>query len=232
MRGIMGVKNVTIVKNFITEDALGHLRDKHTDMPEFRYYADRLTSQLISHAIEESDTAPVKIQTPFASSSGIQIKNDFICVVILRSGIAMLPHAIQILPKSKVGFAGIYRDERTALPHEYYWKMPRISAKNSILIMDPMLATGGSILLALEKLQEDSPKDIRLVSVVAAPQGVKAIHKSFPDVKIYLAALDETLNSQKYILPGIGDFGDRYFGTPVDTELIKSGEPNNRHWFE
>ena len=226
------MKNLKVVENTVIQDALSRLRNKNTDTQEFRYYSDRLCNLLISNALEESDTVPVEIQTPLSLTSEVQLTEDFIITVILRSGVAMLTPAIKLLPKAKIGFAGIYRDERTALPHEYYWKMPYVSSKSSILILDPMLATGGSVLSVLEKLMKEKPKSIRLVSIVGAPEGVRAVHKKFPDVKIYLAALDTQLNSRKYILPGLGDFGDRYFDTPTDEELIRKGKRNNRHWYE
>lgn len=226
------LNNISIIENPFVQDALSHLRDDDTNMEAFRYYSDRLCRQLLSSTIQTQDTSSVKIQTPLGKTPGRKITTDFVIVAILRSGIAMLYPALQLLPRAKVGFAGIYRDESTALPHEYYWKIPHISSKDSILILDPMLATGRSVLLVIRKLQEQKPKEIRIISIVAAPKGVKAIHREFPHIKIFLASLDSYLNQQQYIVPGLGDFGDRYFGTPTDLEAIKKGEPNSRHWYE
>ncbi len=226
------MKNVRILESFFAQEALSHLRDRNTNTQNFRFYSDRLSQLLIESAIQDSDMQTVKIVTPISQTTGVKITEDFVIVPILRSGVAMLPAALHLLPKAKVGFAGIYRDERTALPHEYYWKIPRISAKSTVLILDPMLATGNSLILTVEKLLKEKPKEIRIVSMVGSPQGIKNIHKSFPDIMIFLASVDSNLNSQKFIVPGLGDFGDRFFETPTDLELMEKGKPNNRHWYE
>ena len=207
------MKNITIVHNHFIQDALRHLRDKKTEMEEFRYYSDRLCFVLMSNILSTSDVATVHVHTPLVKTQVERIMDHFVIVIILRAGVAMLHPALQLLPDAKIGFAGIYRDEKTALPQEYYWKMPRILSKSTILITDPMLATGGSVLHVLRKLKKHKSIEIRVISIVAAPEGVKAIHEEFPNVKIFVASLDSRLNSRKFIVPGLGDYGDRYFGT-------------------
>ncbi len=210
------MENFEIVHNLFIQDALGYLRDEKTPTELFRHYADRLSSLLLSHVLTKEDVSAVEIQTPLTKTNQIRLQKKFTIVVIPRAGLAMLPAALQLLPTAEVGFAGVFRDEKTALPHEYYWKMPVIDARSTVLLTDPMLATGGSILSVLHKLVRLKPKEIRIVSIIAAPEGVKAIHAAVPDVKIYTAALDSHLDSHKYIVPGLGDFGDRYFGTTLN----------------
>jgi uracil phosphoribosyltransferase len=121
--------------------------------------------------------------------------------------------ALQLLPKSKVGFVGLQRDEKTAVASEYYWKLPPLSEESVVIITDPMLATGGSILHLLHTVSKEKIKELRIVCVIAAPEGIEAIHHEFPDVHIFTGAIDSHLNEKKYIVPGLGDYGDRYFGT-------------------
>jgi len=216
------MENVVIINNPFVQDALGYLRDKKTDIQLFRYHSERLCNILMSSVLETENVAQISVQTPLAETQVEKITDDFIIVVILRAGVAMLHSALQLLPEAKVGFAGLARDEKTAIAHEYYWKMPLISPASTIIIPDPMLATGGSVLHVLRKLTAEKLKEIRVVSIVAAPEGVKAIHDEFPNVKIFTAALDSHLDPKKYIVPGLGDFGDRYFGTLIGSDTKKS----------
>ena len=132
---------------------------------------------------------------------------------VLRAGVAMLFEAIKLLPNAKVGFVGLERDENTAVASQYYWKLPPITQDSTIIVIDPMLATGGSLVHLLRQILPKKPKQIIIVSVIAAPEGVALIEKEFPNVKIYTAALDKGLDDKKFIVPGLGDYGDRYFGT-------------------
>lgn len=197
---------------FIT-DSLAHLRDKTTDLKKFRYHSDQLCKLLFAEAIRGLEFNNVKIETPLNKTSVRKLKDEVIIVPVLRSGIAMLGAALEFLPKSKVGFVGLARDEKTAIASEYYWKLPEITQNSVVIVTDPMLATGGSILHVLRRVSQEKAKEIRVVAVLAAPEGIKAIRAEFPETHIFLAALDDHLNLKKYIVPGLGDYGDRYFGT-------------------
>lgn len=189
------MKNVFVLDNSLVKKNLSHLRDRSTGVVQFRKYAEEIANSLIKFSV-----------------SDIKDRQGFVVISILRSALALLPAAIKSLPSAKVGFAGLARNEETAIAEEYYWKVPEVERKN-VLIPDPMLATGGSLLHVLRKIQAQNPKEIRVVNIITSPEGVEAIHKEFPGVKIYTAALDQGLDSQKMIVPGLGDFGDRYFGT-------------------
>jgi len=125
----------------------------------------------------------------------------------------MLFGVLELVPNTRVGFVGLERDEKTAIAKEYYWKIPTVTKNTVVMVVDPMLATGGSAIHVLKRIAAEKPKKLQLVSVIAAPEGIKAVNDLFPDVKIFTAAVDEKLNTQKYIVPGLGDYGDRYFGT-------------------
>jgi len=206
--------NVHIIKHPLIIDSLGHLRDQQTEIASFRRHSDQLCLLLFAEAIYGLDMIDKEIITPLEIQTTIQqLKDEVIIVPVLRSGLAMLFGAMHLLPKSKIGFAGLERDEETAKAHEYYWKMPVIRKNSVVIITDPMLATGGSLFHLLEKITPLKPKEIRIVSVVSAPEGITYIRKKYPNIKIFTAAVDEKLNDVKYIMPGIGDYGDRYFGT-------------------
>lgn len=206
--------NVSIINNPFITDALSALRDKDTKRDEFRHYSDQLCQILLSESLQDLPLTKHTIQTPVTETVVERIRTeDIVIVPILRAGVAMLPSALRLLPKAKVGFVGLERDEETALAREYYYKMPSITEDTMILIIDPMLATGGSISHLLGLLQKTPAKVIRVISVIAAPEGIKKVTSLFPEIRIITAAVDEQLNAKKYIVPGLGDYGDRYFGT-------------------
>lgn len=155
----------------------------------------------------------VEIETPLETVSTHKLADEVVVVPVLRAGLAMLFGAMKVLPKSKIGFVGLERDEETAIAHQYYWKLPPITSNSVVIVTDPMLATGGSISHLLERVSKENPKQLRVVSVIAVPEGIKAIHDKFPQVEIFVGAVDDRLNDRKYIVPGLGDYGDRYFGT-------------------
>lgn len=167
----------------------------------------------MENAIQTKELVVEKVKTPIGTIKTKRIAGSYVVVPVLRSGIAMLYPSLQLLPDAKVGFAGLVRDETTAVAHEYYWNIPKIGKNNSVIIIDPMLATGGTILHVLKKIILENPKDIWIVSIVATAQGIKKVHDIFPDIQIITASIDEGLNNKNYIVPGLGDFGDRYFGT-------------------
>lgn len=207
------LKRVHVIDHPFVQDSLTHLRDKSTPVTKFRWHSDRICQQLFIEATRSISVREVEIETPLTKTNAKKLDEEVIIVPVLRSGVCMLFGALQLLPKSRVGFAGLQRDETTAIASEYYWKFPQVTRKSVIIITDPMVATGGSILHILRQLHKEQPKEFRIVSVIAAPEGIAAIHAEFPDVEIYTASLDSHLNAQKYIVPGLGDYGDRYYGT-------------------
>jgi len=198
------------------KDSLAHLRDQQTELAKFRRHSDRLCELLFAEAIRGLEFNEVEITTPLeVTIKAEKLKDEVIVIPILRSGLAVLFGAMSLLPKSKIGFIGLERDEKTAIAKEYYCKLPKIRENSVVIITDPMLATGGSLLHTLKKIAGLKPKDIRIVCVIAAPEGIKAVEKEYPKVAIFTASVDEYLNENKYIVPGLGDYGDRYFGTSV-----------------
>lgn len=194
-------------------DSLTHLRDKHTPVDKFRRHSDRICQLLFAEAIADLEFIEHEVETPLTTTTGRKLADEVVIVPVLRSGVCMLFGALQLLPKSKVGFVGLQRDEETAQASEYYWKLPPLSEKSVVVITDPMLATGGSILHLLRVVSKQKVKELRIVCVIAAPEGIAAINQEYPDVKIFAGAVDTNLNDKKYIVPGLGDYGDRYFGT-------------------
>ena len=207
------MKNVHLIDHPLIADALSHLREKETDLSRYRYYSDLLCQLLFAEAIRELQYKKVEIETPLTKTYGQQLADDIVVVPVLRSGIAMLFSAMQLLPKAKIGFVGLARNEETAVASEYYLKLPQLTKETTVIVTDPMLATGGSLLHLLRLLAKQPHKEIRVVCVIAAPEGIAATQKEFPKVKIFTTAVDDHLNDKKYIVPGLGDYGDRYFGT-------------------
>jgi len=205
--------NVHIIDHPFVTDSLSHLRDKTTQVQKYRQHSDQLCRLLFAEAIRGLDFKEVHIETPLEGMNTQKLADEIVVVPVLRSGVAMLFGAMQLLPKSKIGFVGLARDEQTAIASEYYWKFPALTDHSVVIVTDPMLATGGSILHLLHRVSREPHKEIRVVCVIAAPEGIEAIHAQFPEVQIFTAAVDDHLNEKKYIVPGLGDYGDRYFGT-------------------
>jgi len=207
------MKNVVVVDHPFVRDSLGHLRDKKTDIKKFRFHSDQICRFLFAEAIQGLDFKQEEIETPVAKTTVEKLADEVVVVPIFRAGLAMLFGAMQLLPKSKVGFVGLQRNEETAVAEEYYWKLPKLTKQSVVIITDPMLATGGSIHHVIGRIQGLGYKELRVVCVVAAPEGIARVQKDFSEVKIFTAAVDEGLNDKAYIVPGLGDYGDRYFGT-------------------
>ena len=208
------MNNVTVVDNPYVASALSELRDRDTKRTAFRHFSDQLCQILLSESLRGLPQKKTIIQTPVTDTEVERLQvEDIVIVPILRAGIAMLPAAFTLLPKAKVGFVGLERDEETAEAREYYYKMPEITENSTVIIVDPMLATGGSIVHVLERLTKTPAKEIRIVCVISAPEGIEKVHGKFPNIKIFTAVVDDLLNDKKYIVPGLGDYGDRYFGT-------------------
>ena len=206
-------QEVTVVEHPLVENSLVALRDANTGTDAFRRHARLLTLILAFHVLEDLPTDQVLVRTPLEDTHGRVISRNVIFVPVLRAGLAMLDAMSDFVPGSKVGFVGLERDEATAIAHSYYQKLPAQLADAETIILDPMLATGGSALATTELLKKNRATSIRLACVVAAPEGIALLRERHPEVHIYTAVVDRALNDRKFILPGLGDFGDRYFGT-------------------
>ena len=191
------------------------LRDKNTSSYGFRQAADRLSHILAHEAADYMTTKKIKLQTPIDSTVGIELAQPIVLIPILRSGITMLPVFLNYFPDATVGVVGLKRDEKTSVAHWYYENLPPLTGTEQIIILDPMIATGGTGIEILKKLKEHgvSQDQILFVSIVCAPEGLEAIRSEFPDIAIITVSVDDHLNDKKFIVPGLGDFGDRYFGT-------------------
>lgn len=207
------LEGVTVVDHPLMETSIVALRDTETNTDTFRRHARLLTLILAFHVLEDLPTREVVVRTPLETTSGKVVDRSVIFVPVLRAGLAMLDAMSDFVPGSKVGFVGLERDERTAIAHSYYQKLPAQLADAEAIILDPMLATGGSALATVELLKKNRASSIRLACVVAAPEGIALLRQRHPDVRITTAVVDRALNDRKFILPGLGDFGDRYFGT-------------------
>ena len=190
------------------------LRKVETDTRDFRALTSELATLLCYEATKDLPTESVEIQTPLERAVGQQVSGKKVGVVpILRAGLGMLDGVMQLLPVARVGFIGLYRDEETLEPHAYYEKLPPDLAERDVLLLDPMLATGGSVSAAVNTVKQSGANTVRLLSILAAPEGIARLQADHPDVDIYVASIDRQLNEMGYICPGLGDAGDRLFGT-------------------
>jgi uracil phosphoribosyltransferase len=203
--------NLTVIDHPLARHYLTVLRDRNTGPEAFRAAARGLTYSLVLEATKRLPIETVEIDSPMERTVGYEIA-DVVAVAVLRAGLGMLDAVLEMIPNCKVGFAGVQRDEETATPQEYYARLPDLS-EASVLILEPMLATGGSLSWAVDKVKSSGAKDITALCVVTAPDGVKRMYEDHPDVHIVAAAHDRELNDQFYIVPGLGDMGDRLFGT-------------------
>lgn len=194
---------------------LTRLRDRNATLEQFRDAAEKLGLLLAIEAAAQLPKKSVTVETPLASTKGEKLSSQVVLVPILRSGLIFLPSFLHYYPNALVGFIGIRREEVTAIPHLYYSKLPPFTKDYRIVVLDPMLATAGSANLAIQVLKESgaAEEQIILASAIAAPEGIKRLKEEVPGVKIVALQIDEKLNAQKFIFPGLGDFGDRYFGT-------------------
>ena len=204
---------IHLVDHPLLKHSLTILRDKNTETENFNHHAAIVSQIMIVEATKDVPLQKKKIETPITSTQGYSIQESIVFVPVLRAGISMLSPARDFLPWTSVGFIGLERDEETAIAHEYYQKFPRSLKYKRVLVLDPMLATGGSLIDTISALEQKGAINISAVCIVAAPEGIELLQRKFPNVHIYLAAIDSHLNEQKYIVPGLGDFGDRYFGT-------------------
>ena len=206
--------NINVLDNPIIEHKLSIIRNKNTGTKEFREIITEIAIFLCYEAMKDAKLEEVEIETPLCKTKAKVLKEDnYAFVPILRAGTGMLDGLLQVIPNAKIGHIGLYRNEETLEPVKYYYKMPKDISKREVLILDPMLATGGSASDTIKCLKEDGVKKIKFLSILAAPEGIERLNKEFPDVELYTAAIDEKLNEHGYILPGLGDAGDRIFGT-------------------
>ena len=190
------------------------LRDKNTGTKEFREIISELSTIICYEAMKDIKLEDVEIETPICKTKGKKLNEDkFAFIPILRAGTGMLDGLIKVMPNAKIGHIGMYRNEETLKPIPYYFKTPSNLDKREVIVLDPMLATGGSGIDAINKLKEHGAKKIKFLCIIAAPEGIKKMQEAHPDVQIYCADIDEKLNEHGYIVPGLGDAGDRIFGT-------------------
>ncbi len=192
---------------------LSQMRSKDCNTRDFREYLDEIAELMAYEVCRDLPTRPISIETPVAACTGYELSKEVVIVPILRAGIGLLDGIRRLVPTAKVGFIGMYRDEETLEAVEYFAKFPKNLEDAIVMIVDPMLATGGSARDAITQVKKRGAKSIKLVCLVAAPEGLKLVQENHPDVDIYLAALDERLDEHGYIVPGLGDAGDRIFGT-------------------
>ena len=209
----MSHQNVILVSHPVIQTKLTELRDASTDHREFRALLDEIAGLMVYEVTRDWPTKPRVVSTPLEQMTGAALARDVTLVPILRAGLGMADGVLKLLPEARLGHLGVYRDEKTAEPISYYHKLPPDIAQTEVLLIDPMLATGGSGSAAIAFLKNAGVTNMRFVCLVAAPEGIAAIHRQHPEVPIYCAAIDRQLNAQKYIVPGLGDAGDRLFGT-------------------
>ena len=198
----------------LVEHKLSILRNKKTGTKEFREIVSELATMLCYEAMKDAELNEIEIETPIQKMTAHVINEDkYAFVPILRAGTGMLDGIIKVVPNAKIGHIGMYRDEETFVPNVYFFKVPKDIEKRDVIRLDPMLATGGSGLDAIELLKEKGVKNIKFLCIIAAPEGIKRIEEKHPDIQIYCAHIDEKLNEHAYIVPGLGDAGDRIFGT-------------------
>ena len=202
-----------LVEHPCVQHKLAIIRDLETGHKRFRELATEITKFVCYEALKSIKTKEVMVQTPLAEAKCHKIDTDIVVVPILRAGVGMLEGILELVPTARVGFVGLYRDEETKLPVTYYERFPPQIKGGTCIIIDPMLATGGSTVAAIDKLKEKGAENIIVVVIVTCPEGIALVEEEHPDVPIYAAAIDDRLNEKKYIVPGLGDAGDRLFGT-------------------
>ena len=208
------MNNVIEMKHPLIQHKISRLRDKNTGTAEFRALVEEIAMLMGYEALRDLPLEDVEIETPIETCKTPMISGKKLAIVpILRAGLGMVNGILALVPSAKVGHIGLYRDEETHEPHEYYCKLPSDCDEREVFVVDPMLATGGSCIAALQMLKDKGVKHLRFMCIIAAPEGVKHLQEAHPDVDVYIGALDDHLNEHKYIVPGLGDAGDRIFGT-------------------
>ena len=208
------MSTVTITNHPLIQHKLSILRDKNTSSKDFRSLVSEIATLECYEATRDLPVQEVEIETPICTCIAHNLEGKKLAFVpILRAGLGMVDGVLSLVPSARVGHIGLYRDPETLKPVEYYCKLPVDIEERDVIVLDPMLATGGSAIDAISLIKERNPKSIKFMGIIAAPEGLAALQKAHPDVDIYCAALDEKLNEHCYIVPGLGDAGDRIFGT-------------------
>lgn len=210
------MQNITVIDHPLVQHKVALLRDKTTGTKQFRELVEELAMLMAFEAFKDMPLHKIQVETPLeVTAQNVIDENSVAIVPVLRAGLGMVPGVHALFPTARVGHIGLYRDHETLRPHEYYCKLPdNVSCEGGIaLVLDPMLATGGSASAAIDMLKKRGVKKIKLMNIIAAPEGIKAVLEHHPDIQIYCAAVDRELNDVGYILPGLGDAGDRLFGT-------------------
>jgi uracil phosphoribosyltransferase len=202
-----------VVSHPLVDDVMAALRDRRTPSAEFRRLAHRVALLVAAEATRDLPTEPIEVETPLETSEARRLARRVVAVPVLRAGLGMLDAFLELVPSAQVGYFGLERNEQTAVARRYYEKVPKNLQDAVVYLLDPMLATGGSAAMAIEGLRDLGAQQVRLLCVVAAPEGLAYLQETHAEAEVYTAALDRGLNDHKYILPGLGDFGDRLFGT-------------------
>ncbi len=202
-----------LIEHPLVQHKLAIIRDVETGHKRFRELATEITEFICYEALQSVRTKEIDVQTPVGVAACRMIDTDLVVVPILRAGVGMLEGILELVPTARVGFVGLYRDEETKLPVTYYERYPPQIKGGTCIIIDPMIATGGSTAAAIDQLKEHGADNIIVICIVTCPEGIELVETAHPDVPIYAAAIDEKLNDKKYIVPGLGDAGDRLFGT-------------------
>jgi uracil phosphoribosyltransferase len=206
------MKNVTVVKHPLIQHNLTRLRDERTEPQEFRRVLSEVAALMVYEATRSFEVTPVTVKTPLAKAAGCKLKREVVLVPILRAGLGMLDSILQLIPHARVGFIGLKREEKSLQATSYHKSLPENLRNFEVILIDPMLATGGSAVAAMQLLTEREAAHVRMVNLVASPEGIRQVREHFSDFPIFTAAIDERLNKKGYILPGLGDAGDRLFG--------------------
>ena len=206
------MKGVTVISHPLVQHNLTRLRDKRTRPQEFRRVLSEVAALMIYEATRSFSVRPMAVQTPLAKARGFHLQREVVLVPVLRAGLGMLDSILQLIPNARVGFIGLKREETTLRAMFYHKSLPPDLTEFEVVLIDPMLATGGSAVAAMDLLSELGARHVRLVNLVAAPEGIRRVQSSHPKLPIFTAAIDKKLNNRGYILPGLGDAGDRLFG--------------------
>jgi uracil phosphoribosyltransferase len=207
------MKGVNVIAHPLVQHNLTRLRDQRTQPQEFRRLLGEIAALMLYEATRSFAVKKIHVQTPLARTNGFQLEREVVLVPVLRAGLGMLDSILQLIPHARVGFIGLKREETTLRAMFYHKSLPENLGKFETILIDPMLATGGSSVAAIDLLVEQGAKHIRLVNLVAAPEGIAVVQKKYPRVPIFTAAVDQKLNARGFIVPGLGDAGDRLFGT-------------------
>ena len=206
--------NIFVFDHPLIKHKVSILRDKNTGMKEFRELIEEITTIMTYESMRDVELVPVEVETPLEKTMQFRIPEESVAIVpILRAGLGMVNGVHRVFPTARVGHIGMYRDEETLEPQEYYCKLPEGIEQKTVFLVDPMLATGGSACDALAALKKRGVKKIKFMAIIAAPEGIRAVAEAHPDVPVYVSTVDRCLNEHGYILPGLGDAGDRLFGT-------------------